>query len=63
MKIHLGLGFIGYQLNSRTALELYRLLPCNIAPENQHLEDEIPFGARPIFRGELLVSGAMQIHV
>ncbi len=24
----------------------------NMAPENQWLEDEFPFGARPIFRGE-----------
>ena len=29
----------------------------NIAPENGWLEDEFVFGARPIFRGELLVSG------
>ena len=27
------------------------------APENGWLEDEFPFGFRPIFRGELLVSG------
>ena len=27
------------------------------APENGWLEDEFPFGARPIFRGELLVLG------
>ena len=30
-----------------------------IAPENQWLEDEIPFGARPIFKGETLVSGRL----
>ena len=29
----------------------------NVAPENERLEDEIPFGFRPIFRSELLVSG------
>ena len=31
----------------------------NLAPENQWLE--LPFGARPIFRSELLVSGRVQI--
>ena len=34
-----------------------RLPESNVAPENGSLEDEFPFGARPIFRGELLVSG------
>ncbi len=28
----------------------------NLAPENWWLKDEFPFGARPIFKGELLVS-------
>ena len=31
------------------------------APENPWLEDEIPFGARPSFRGELLVSGRVNL--
>ena len=29
----------------------------NMAPESGWLEDEFPFGFRPIFRGELLVLG------
>ena len=33
------------------------------APENQWLEDEISFGARPIFRGELLVSGRVTLFI
>ena len=34
------------------------------APENGWLEDEFPFGARPTFKGELLVSGRvfLQLH-
>ena len=31
------------------------------APENCWLKDEFPFGARPIFMGELLVSGRVAI--
>ena len=36
------------------------LLETNMAPENGWLEDELPFGARPIFRGELLVLGRVR---
>ena len=35
----------------------FTLPETNIAPENGWLEEEFPFGARPIFRGELLASG------
>jgi len=35
----------------------YTLPEANIAPQNGCLEDYFPFGARPIFRGEMLVSG------
>ena len=35
----------------------------NIAPGNQWLEDEIPFGARPIFRCELLVYWSFSMFV
>ncbi len=31
----------------------------SLAPKNQWLEHEIPFGVRPIFRGELFVSGSV----
>ena len=33
----------------------------NIAPENGWLEDDVPFGARPIFRGELLNFGGVEV--
>ncbi len=32
------------------------------APENEWLEYSFSFGARPIFRGELLVSGSMKVR-
>ncbi len=34
-----------------------------ITPENWWLEDEFPFGARPIFKGELLVSGRVIVAI
>ena len=33
------------------------------APENGWLEYSFPFGARPIFRGELLVSGRVLLSI
>ena len=37
--------------------KLFTLPETNIAPQNGRLEDQFPFGVRPIFMGELLVSG------
>ena len=34
-----------------------------LTSENGWLEDEFPFGAWPIFRDELLVSGRVCIHI
>ena len=47
-------------------MQMYDTLPetnSKLAPENGCLEDEFPLGAQPIFRGELLVSGRVYIHV
>ena len=41
---------------------IYTLPETNISRENGWLEDYVPFGARPIFRGELLVLGRVYIY-
>ncbi len=40
-------------------VEVFTLRDTNMAPEDIWLEDEFPFGARPIFRCKLLVSGRL----
>ena len=42
---------------------IYTLPETNISRENGWLEDYVPFGARPIFRGELLVLGRVYIYI
>ena len=49
-------------VNTWPKLNLFTLPETNIAPATLGLEDEFPFGARPIFRCELLVSGSVSIR-
>ena len=66
-----GIGGVGsfFQLHPGSPATFFDRLvyepPCvtlpetNMAPESGWLEDEFPFGSRPIFRGELLVFGSV----